>query len=154
MHVWNKLTKGEHDRMEVEYLKGYRMATGHKAANNQKQHITNIKIQALANRPSFSTLQRVHRLRYLARLLLHGPTILLRLLDANAHVDDSWAAKINGDLEWLFDHTDPDHRPGQQPTVAHVRDAICSDPQRFRAQVRTALHRSLRLQADQAHFEE
>ena len=100
IHVWNQLTKAEADKMDTGYRKGYRIATGHRAANNPKQHVTNLKIQALANRPSFTLLQRVHRLRYLARLLLlHGPTILLRLLDANARNDHGWAAKIDDDLE-------------------------------------------------------
>ena len=63
MHVWNQLTKAEADRMDTEYMKGSRMATGHKAANNPKQHVTNLKVLALANRPTFATILRVHRLR-------------------------------------------------------------------------------------------
>ena len=92
----------------------------------------------------------VSRNRRLARCAAAPPS----LLDANAHTDDSWASMIDNDLQWLFDHTDPEHRPGQHHTLDSTHDAICSDPRRFRAQVRSALQRYLRRQADQVHHDE
>ena len=101
MHVWNHLADGEAQRMETEYMKGYRLATGHRATTHHNKHITNLQILARANRPSMETIMRVHRLRYLSRLLNYGPTIPLRLIDANARAKNSWAQDFDSVFEWM-----------------------------------------------------
>ena len=80
--MWNALGEGDRSNLETEYMKGYRLGTGLQMKNRADQRITNLQVLCKANRPPADISMRIARLRYLPRLMLHAPTILLRLLDA------------------------------------------------------------------------
>ena len=135
-HVWNPPTDADYDTIIVEYMKGDRLATGYKTAKHAEQHVPNVEVLANANRPPPGTMARIRRMRYLPRLLNHAPSMLLRLLDANAHMDGSWTKIITDDTEWLHlhlsDHQSDHQKPAAQP---HPREAVPiskQDPSRSR----------------------
>ena len=150
-HIWNTLLEGERNLLEAEYMKGYRMATGLKMKNHSDQHVSNIQVLAKADRPTAEIYLRITRLRYLPRLLLYGPTIRLRLLDATSATDKSWTNMIMQDLEWLYEHLDEAQRPTKSVDLNDIVKAIIADPTSFRPKVAIAALRHLRLQQDQAH---
>ena len=63
---------------------------------------------------------RIARLRYLPRLILHAPTVLLRFLDANQKTDGSWHKLITEDLDWLYEHLDEKQRPTKTVDLADI----------------------------------
>ena len=97
-HIWNMLGAGERTILETEYNKGYRRTTGLSMKNHSDQHITNLQVLSKANRPTAKIFTRIARRRYLPRLMLHAPTILLRLLDATAKTDTSSTKMLIRDL--------------------------------------------------------
>ena len=153
-HIWNTLGEGERNILETEYMKGYQLATGLNMKNHSDQHVSNLQVLSKANRPPAEIFTRITRLTYLPRLILHGPTILLRLLDATATTDKSWTNMIIRDLEWLYQHLDEAQRPTATVDLHELTKAIIDNPAGFRPKVTMAALRFLRLQQDQAHLQQ
>ena len=135
-------------------MKGCRLGTGLKMRNRAGRRAANLQVLSAANRPPADIFLRIARLKYLPRLMLYAPTILLRLLDATTKMDSSWVKMIIEDIEWLYQHLDENQRPTNTVDLKEVTKAIIDDPSRFRPKVTIATLRFLRQQQDNAHLQQ
>ncbi len=86
-------------------LKLLRMATGKvhrtfKGAPRWSDH----DVLGMAAQPDASVLLASHRLRYLQRVLLHGPDLLLARIQCTRHCDHTFGAMVIAYLVWLQGH--------------------------------------------------
>ena len=132
-------------------MKGCRLGTGLKMRNRAGRRAANLQVLSAANRPPADIFLRIARLKYLPRLMLYAPTILLRLLDATTKMDSSWVKMIIEDIEWLYHRLGENQRPAD---IKEVIKAIADDPSCSRPEVTIAILRFLRLPQYNAHLQQ
>lgn len=103
--IWPVLTVAQHQKCQQFLFKIARVIL--KQENfAETDHTTDDSIGAVLPVPSITTILRVARLRYAARLYRHAPDILLALLhQMEALENESWIQRIQQDMEWLQQRT-------------------------------------------------
>eukprot|EP00434_Breviolum_minutum_P005930 symbB.v1.2.005229.t1/scaffold293.1/size237565/10 len=103
--IWPVLTVAQHQKCQQFLFKIARVIL--KEENfAETEHTTDDSIGAVLPVPSITTILRVARLRYAARLYRHAPDVLLTLLhQMEALENESWIQRLQQDMEWLQQRT-------------------------------------------------
>ena len=105
--AWDKLSRGQLDRMQATLVRGYRCAVSmpHRDPTRDRCANAEVRIGGLwCGKLGMSTRLALARLRLLGPVLLHGPEALLRLCDYLAARGRGWPSLIVGDLDLVHLH--------------------------------------------------
>eukprot|EP00969_Alexandrium_andersonii_P310113 13704399-Alexandrium_andersonii.AAC.1 len=92
------------DRLAVVYMDALRaIVMGPRAQyGDQHPHISDARVLKVTKRPPMEALVRMARIRMFARVVKHGPPVLLQLLRVVAPVQGSWVSCVCADLRFVW----------------------------------------------------
>ena len=102
--AWDKLSKGQLDRMQASLVRGYRCAMSMPHRDPTEDSCANAEVLSACGKLGMSTRLSLAGLRLLGPVPLHGPQALPRLCDYFAARDRGWPSLIVGDLDLVHLH--------------------------------------------------
>ena len=102
--AWDRLSKGQHERMQASLICGYRCAMSMPDRDPTKDRCASAEVLAACGKLGMSTRLSLACLKLLGPVLLHGPQALLRLCDFLVARDRGWPSLIVGDLDLVHLH--------------------------------------------------
>ena len=102
--AWDKLARGQLDRMQAALVGGYRSAMSMPHRDPTRDRHAGAEVLASAGRFGMSMRLSVARLRLLTTVVLHGPRALLLLFDYLAARGCGWPQLLREDLALVHKH--------------------------------------------------
>ncbi|CAK0896355.1 unnamed protein product, partial [Prorocentrum cordatum] len=103
---WGAISKATEAKLQRALVSGCRVATKSPHSAMALERKTNDWAFCEVPWCGFKDVLRFRRLKYIARLMVHGPPVLQRLLDLTIDMTSSWAQFMQQDLEWLRNFAD------------------------------------------------
>ena len=69
-------------------------------------HTSDLQVLQAIKEPQVEAVLVTHRLRYLVRLIVHGPAALIRVIFSQQANKRSWVNRVIRDLAFFHTHTD------------------------------------------------
>ena len=95
--AWPKLNKREALKADALHTRIRRDAAGFPPVPDHASHAAQLQVRAAHPALLPSHMHKCERLAYVARLLHHGPRMLMAMLDA----EGSWWSQVNDDMSWM-----------------------------------------------------
>ena len=118
---WPPLSKAQLAKLNSTLVGAYRRALNMTFRGDNSVRWTDRQVLLRAERIPLQCTIRMRRLKYLGRMLNHGPTALLQMLDFMWTTAGSWTDHLPGDVAWYIKFSD---RTISENTGANVVDCF------------------------------
>ena len=146
--IWGRLSRAQARGLHADWVNVLRGVTGQRCDDPTRDRVPEAAVFAKLAVPDIEIRLRIARLRYLPRLLGHGPPQLLCVLDSLLAAGAGWPAMLCEDLEWMRPHLDEGASPEHGELVKRCVEEARHSPRAWLAKVRAVERRATECFAD------
>ena len=104
--TWDELSVNAMRCIRRSYMQTYRTVARMHNSQEELAHTSDLQVLQAINEPQVEVVLVTHRLRYLVRLIVHGPAALIRVIFSQHANKRSWVNRVIRDLAFFHTHTD------------------------------------------------